>query len=95
MHKNVSTITEAYKIGDLCRDVRIRSGSNRESYLDNLIMVSYLKGSEKDYLTGRVTISNMTIVTLLYESSTNCKRTFRSASNSFDDQLGFVDRGAR
>lgn len=95
MHKNVSTITEAYKIGDLCRDVRIRSGSNRESYLDNLIIVSYLKGSEKDYLTGRVTISNMTIVTLLYESSTNRRRTFRSASNSFDGQLGFVDRGAR
>lgn len=95
MHKNVSAITEAYKIGDSCRDVRIRSGSNRESYLDNLIMVSYLTGSEKDYLTGRVTISNMTIVTLLYESSTNRRRTFRPASNSFDDQLRFVDRGAR
>lgn len=51
--KNVSARTQASQNRDSCRDVRIRSGSNREIYLDNLVR-TYVIESERAMRSSQI-----------------------------------------
>lgn len=70
--------TQASQIGDSCRDVRIRSRSNREFYLHDLIRTYVFRTCILLTMILREIASPeiVSIVTLSYQSSTNRIRTY-------------------